>query len=80
MLSFVGRYGPPEEGSWEGGNESRRRLAWLPEPRRSAGAQAAAGSWCQREGWLVEQAPAGKRLQPEDLHAAMVATRRARLG
>ena len=51
----------------------------------AAGVQAAAGfdlfpDWCQSSRWWVEQIQPGKMLFPADIHAAMVATRKARLG
>lgn len=36
--------------------------------------------WCSRSSWYVEACRPQQRLQPPDLHAAMVATRQVRLG
>ncbi|KAL4458886.1 hypothetical protein ABPG75_013751 [Micractinium tetrahymenae] len=62
-----GAYGPPGDGSSDSGGGDRRRLM--------AADGRAAVAWCVGQGWWVELAARGSKMQPADLHDAMVARR-----
>lgn len=71
-LTFVGAYGPPEDGSSSSDSGDRRRLLAAVGGVASAAARPA---WCAAQGWWVEAAQRGSKVQPVDLHAAMVQRR-----
>ena len=95
LLAFVGNYGEPERPRKLKG-EGDRRLLEAGDAAAGAqaegtaaaagGAQAAAAAfdlfpdWCKSSQWWVENVQPGKRLYPSDIHAAMVSTRKSRLG
>ena len=92
LLAFVGNYGEPERPKKLKGTGDRRLLeagdeaAGAQPEGAAAGAEAAAAAsdlfpdWCKGSQWWVENLRPGKRLYPSDIHAAMVSTRRSRLG
>ena len=90
LLAFVGNYGEPERPRKHRGEGDRRLLeardaAAGAQAEGAAGAQAAAAfdlfpDWCKSSQWWVENVHPGKRLYPSDIHAAMVSTRKSRLG
>lgn len=69
--TFVGgAYAPPEDGSGDRDNSDRRRLL-----KASGPAATSRPSWCAAQGWWVEVVQRGNKVQPADLHAAMVQRR-----
>ena len=67
LLNFVGRWQPPPREDYPPVRWGKEDVERFPD-------------WCSKQRWFTEQVPWGKKLAPPDLFAAMVATRRRRLG